>query len=102
RLAGAALLPFAGVSPWIGTALLVIGVVCVLRVRRTLPAGHAIRAELGRRLAVAAAGAAVAVAAWAVYVPAPDHCSPSAAGTVNRVHALAAIGIALLAHSFLM
>src|SRR5205807_627247 len=102
RLAGAALLPFAGVSPWIGTALLVIGVACSLRVRRTLPAGRSMRAELGRWLAIAAAGAAVAVAAWAVYVPAPDHYSPSAAGTVNRVNALAAIGIALLAYSFLM
>jgi hypothetical protein len=102
RLAGAALLPFEGVSPWLGVALLLAGVVCAAWVRGRLPAGDAARSELGWWLAIAAAGVVVAIAAWSVYVPAPDHYSPSAAGTVNRVNALAAIGIALLTYSFLM
>jgi hypothetical protein len=67
-----------------------------------LQGGENDRAELGRWLAIAGAGVVVAVAAWVVYVPAPDHYSPSAAGTVNRVNALAGIGIALLAYSVLM
>jgi hypothetical protein len=102
RLAGAALLPFGGVSPWVGTGLLAAGIAAAVALRGRLPNGDSARAGLGRWLAIAGAGVLLAAAAWAVYLPAPDHYSPSAAGTVNRVNALAAIGIALLAYSFLM
>jgi hypothetical protein len=51
---------------------------------------------------IAGAGALVAVAAWSVYVPAPDHYSPTPVGTVNRMNAAAAIGIAILVYSCLV
>jgi hypothetical protein len=102
RLAGAALLPIEGVGPWLGTALLAAGLASAAAARHRLPADDPTRLQLGRWLVIAAAGTVIAIAAWAVYVPAPDHYSPSAAGTVNRVNALAAIGIALLIYSFLM
>ena len=98
RTLGAALLPLAGVGPWIGAGVLaatLLVAACMYRSPRA-------PAELGRWLAFAAAGLLLAVAAWAVYVPAPDHYLPSAAGTVNRVNALAAIGIAVLVYSALM
>ena len=72
----------------------------VLRLR--LPCGDGTRAELGRWLAIAGVGVLVAATAWMVYVPAPDHYSPSAAGTVNRVNAAAAVGIAVLVYSSLI
>ena len=102
RLAGVAAVPISGVSPWVGAGLLagVLAVAATLRSR--LSAGNPARAELGRWLAIAGVGAAVAAAAWMVYVPAPDHYSPSAAGTVNRVNAAAAIGIAVLVYSSLV
>jgi hypothetical protein len=95
QLVGAAALPFGAVSPWIGTGLLaaVLASAAALRVR--LSRGDALRAQLGGWLAIAGAGAVLAVAGWAVYVPAPAHYSPTAAGTVNRMNALAAIGIAI-------
>jgi hypothetical protein len=102
RLAGASALPLDGVSPWIGAALLaaVLAAACTLRGR--LPKDDALRARLGAWLAIAAAGAVVAAAAWAVYVPAPAHYSPTAAGTVNRMNALAAIGIVTAVYSCLV
>ena len=60
------------------------------------------RAELERWLAIAGAGAVIAAAAWSVYVPASDHYSPTPLGTVNRINAPAAIGIAILLYSCLM
>jgi hypothetical protein len=99
RLIGAAALPVTGVSPWIGAgaiaSVLVAGAVVWLR----LPRGDVARAELGRWLALAGAGTVAALAAWAVYVPATDHYLPSLAGTVNRMNAGAAIGIAVLLYS---
>jgi hypothetical protein len=99
RIIGAAALPLPGLSPWIGGGALaaVIAAAAVLRLR--LPGGHPARRELGRWLAGAGAGGLVALAAWAVYVPATDHYTPTAAGTVNRMNAAAAIGIALLVYS---
>ncbi len=99
QLIGAAALPIGGVSPWAGCALLaaVLAAAGVLALR--LPAGGAERAELARRLALAGAGALVALASWAVYVPAGAHYEPSLAGTVNRVNAGAAIGIAILLYA---
>jgi hypothetical protein len=99
QLAGAAVLPFGGAWQWVGVVLLagVLGAAAVLR--RHLPIGEGVRAELGRWLAIAGAGVLVALAAWAVYVPAPDHYSPTALGTVNRMNAGAAIGVAILVYS---
>jgi hypothetical protein len=102
RLAGAALLPAGGVAPWIGAGLLAAGLAAAAWMRWRLPRGERTRAELGRWLAIALAGAALAAAAWAVYLPATDHYSPRAAGTVNRVNALAAIGVAMLVYAFLV
>jgi hypothetical protein len=99
RLIGAAALPVTGVSPWIGAgaiaSVLVAGAVVWLR----LPRGDVARGELGRWLALAGAGTVTALAAWAVYVPASDHYLPGLAGTVNRMNAGAAIGIAVLLYS---
>jgi len=99
RLIGAAALPVTGASPWIGAGALAAVVVAAAAMRLCLPRGDVARAELGRWLALAGAGAVAALAAWAVYVPATDHYLPSLAGTVNRVNAAAAIGIAVLLYS---
>jgi hypothetical protein len=99
RILGAAVLPVNGWSPWIGAVALavVLGAAIVLRARMA-PEDEA-RGELGRWLAIAAAGALAAMAAWAVYVPASDDYVPTASGTVNRMNAAAAIGIAVLVYA---
>jgi hypothetical protein len=99
RLVGASAVPVAGVSPWIGAGALagVLAAAAALRLR--LPRGDLARAELGRWLAIAGVGAAAALAAWAIYVSATDHYVPSVAGTVNRMNAAAAVGIAVLLYS---
>jgi hypothetical protein len=99
RLLGAAALPVTGVSPWIGAGAIAAVLAAATLVRLRLPSGDVARAELGRWLALAGVGAVAALAAWAAYVPASDHYAPSAAGTVNRVNAAAAIGIAVLLYS---
>jgi hypothetical protein len=101
RLAGAAVLPITGISPWFGAGLLgVVLVLAALRQRPWTAAGR--RSEDARWLAIAAAGVVVALAAWSVYVPASDHYAPSAVGPVNRVNAGAAIGIAILVYASLV
>jgi hypothetical protein len=98
-LAGRALLALHGVSPWIGLALLaaVLGAALVLR---ALPStSPPARREIGRLLGIAGAGALVAVAGWAVYAPAPDHYSPLASGTVNRMNVLAAVGVVMVLYA---
>jgi hypothetical protein len=99
RLIGAAALPVTGVSPWIGVGAIAAVLVAAAAMRRRLPSGDGARGELGRWLALAGVGAVAALAAWAVYVPATDHYLPSPAGTVNRVNAAAAIGVAVLLYS---
>jgi hypothetical protein len=102
RLIGAAALPLDGVDPAVG-GLLLVGVLALaggLRLR--LDAEDPARAELGRWLAIGAAGALVAICGWAVYVPASDHYTPGAFGTINRMNAVAAIGIAILLYSALV
>jgi hypothetical protein len=101
RLAGAAALPVAGISPWLGTGLLA-GVLALATASVCRSGGARGGPELAPWLAIAAGGAVVAIAAWAIYVPAPDHYAPGAAGTVNRVNAGAAIGIAILVYSCLV
>jgi hypothetical protein len=98
RILGSAVLPIAGVGPWIGAGLLaaVLGAAVVVRAGAV---DRELRAELARWLAIAAAGALAALAAWAVYVPASDHYVPTTAGTVNRMNAAAAIGIAVLVYA---
>jgi hypothetical protein len=102
QLAGAAALPFGPVSPWIGAGLLAAVLAAAAALRGRLAGGEALRAQLGGWLAIAGAGAVLAVAAWSVYVPAPAHYSPTAAGTVNRMNALAAIGIVIAVYSCLV
>jgi len=99
RLIGAAVLPVTGLSPWAGLALLVAVVVVAAGLRMRLAAGDPIRGELARWLGIAGAGALVAMASWAAYVPGPDHYAPSVAGTVNRMNAAAALGIATLVYA---
>jgi hypothetical protein len=74
--------------------------VAALRQRRSSAAGGG--SEDGRWLVIAGAGVVLALAAWSVYVPASDHYAPSAMGTVNRINAGAAIGVALLIYSCLV
>ncbi|MFI4985559.1 MAG: hypothetical protein ACHQAV_06205 [Solirubrobacterales bacterium] len=102
RLAGASALPLGEVSPWIGAGLLAAVLAAAAALRGRLASSDALRAQLGGWLAVAGAGAVLAVAAWSVYVPAPAHYSPTAAGTVNRMNALAAIGIVIAVYSCLL
>ncbi len=102
RLIGAAALPIAGVSPWLGCCLLAAALAAAALQALRLAAGDPARAELRRWLGLAGAGVLVASASWAVYVPATDHYAPSTAGTVNRVNAAAAIGVAILIYSCLM
>jgi hypothetical protein len=102
RVAGAAILPIGGVSAWVGFALLLAVIALAGALRLRLPPGDGTRRELGRWLQIAGAGLALAAAGWAVYLPAPDHYLPSSAGTVTRVNALAAIGIAVLVYASLM
>jgi hypothetical protein len=99
RIAGAAVLPVAGVSPWIGAGALLAVLAAAFVARQRLPDRDGTRAQLGLWLAIAGAGALAALAAWAVYVPASDHYAPTAAGTVNRMNAAAAIGIAVLVYA---
>jgi len=104
RLAGAAALPAApgDVWSWVGAALLAAVLTAAAALHQRLPRSDTARAELGQWLAIAGTGALVALTAWAVYVPAPDHYSPSAVGTVNRMNAAAAIGIVILVYSCLV
>jgi hypothetical protein len=102
QLAGAAALPVNGVSRWIGVGGLVAVLATAVVLRQRLPGGDPARAELSRWLMIAGAGVLVAIAAWSVYVPATDHYSPTALGTVNRMNAAAAIGIAILVYSGLV
>jgi hypothetical protein len=101
RLIGSAALPLGGLSPWLGLALIVAVLVGATVLRIRLTAAEEARAELGRWLAIAAAGVLVALAAWAVYVPASDHYAPTPVGTVNRINAAAGIGIAILLYACL-
>jgi len=103
RLAGAAALPAAGDAwSWVGAGLLAVVIAAAAALHQRLPRSDTVRAELGQWLAIAGAGALVALTAWAVYVPAPDHYSPTAVGTVNRMNAAAAIGIVILVYSCLV
>ena len=99
RLTGAAALPVAGLDPWIGAGALALVLVSAALLRARLARREALRGELGRWLAIAGAGVLVAIAGWSVYIPAPDHYLPSLAGTVNRVNAAAAIGIAMIVYA---
>ncbi len=99
RVTGAAALPVRGVSGWIGTGLLLAVLAGGWAMRVRLPAGDPDGEQLRRWLAIAAAGALVAIASWAVYIPGSDHYVPSIAGTVNRINALAATGIAIVVYS---
>ncbi|HEY4428788.1 MAG TPA: hypothetical protein VGN08_11335 [Solirubrobacteraceae bacterium] len=99
RLIGAAAVPLPGLDPWIGAAALVAVLATATWLRCRLGPEEQLRAELGRWLAVAGAGALVAIAGWSVYVPATDHYAPTLGGTVNRMNAGAAIGVALLVYA---
>lgn len=73
-----------------------------LAVLAALAALLVVRARDRRWLAIAGAGLLVAVAAWAVYVPADYIYSPTSPGTGNRVNGLAAIGIAVFLYAAAM
>jgi hypothetical protein len=74
-------------------ALLVLGVLGALLLAR---------ARDRRWMALAGVGLLVAIAAWAVYVPADYIYSPASPGTGNRVNGLAAIGIAVFLYGAAM
>lgn len=101
RLVGEAVIPVSGIPAWAGCAAVAVVLLGVAMQRRRLGRAEPMRIELGRWLGLATAGALAALAAWAVYVPAPNHYSPIAGGTVNRVNAFAAIGIAILLYALL-
>jgi hypothetical protein len=102
RLLGAAAVPVDGVSPWIGCALIAAVLTAAMSLRHVLSRSDALREDVGRWLAIAGAGVLVAFASWAVYVPASDHYLPGASGTVNRINAGAAIGIAIVLYAALV
>jgi hypothetical protein len=99
RLLGAAALPIGGLDPWVGVGVLSVVLAGAAALRRVLAQGDRLRADLGRWLAIAGAGALVALASWSVYVPAADHYVPSPAGTVNRMNAAAAVGLVVVVYS---
>jgi hypothetical protein len=102
RLAGQALVPLSAVSPWVGALVIAAVVAASVLARRAGCELAGRRGDLlGRWAVVACAGAALAVAGWAVDVPATDHYLPTASGPVNRVNALAALGLVLLVYSTL-
>ena len=81
----------------LGIALVVLSAALVTAAR--LPSGDPVRAELRRWLFVAAGGAVVITAGWAVYVPAHPYYSPGTLGLGNRVNVIASIGIVALAYA---
>jgi hypothetical protein len=99
RVAGAAALPIGGIGPWVGAGVLAAVLAAGASLRASLAASDPMRAELGRWLAIAGAGVVVALVGWSVYVPGPDHYAPSLAGTVDRMNAAAAVGIAMLVYA---
>lgn len=99
QLIGTAALPVGGVGSWVGAGLLAAVLAGAAALRARLADADPLRADLGRWLAIAGAGGLVALAGWAIYVPGAAHYAPTAAGTVNRVNAAAAIGIAVLLYS---
>ncbi|HEY7892029.1 MAG TPA: hypothetical protein VIC05_07455 [Solirubrobacteraceae bacterium] len=88
RILAAAAEPFGAPAP-----LLVLGVLAALLL---------LRARDRRWIAVALAGLLVAIAAWAVYVPADYIYSPTSPGTGNRVNGLAAIGVVVFLYAAAM
>jgi hypothetical protein len=102
-LSGQALLPLSAVSPWAGAVAIAAVLAAAVALARRAGVQHDPRPGdgLGRWIAAAGAGAALAAAGWAVYVPAGDHYLPTASGPVNRVNALAALGLVLLVYSTL-
>jgi hypothetical protein len=99
KLAGAAADPFDLVSPWPAAGMLALAVLAAVVSYRRLPGTSVTRAALRRWLGVAGAGGLLALAAWAIYVPAVDYYSPTAAGTGNRVNVLAGAGVVLLVYA---
>lgn len=99
RLAGSSILPIEGVNPWIGTGLLASILAGVVILGRLSSTNAPLRREIARAMGIAGVGVGAALAAWAVYLPAPNHYSPIAPGTVNRMNVLAAAGIAMLTYS---
>jgi hypothetical protein len=99
QVAGAAALPVGGVGAWVGVGVLAAVLAVAAALRTSLAAHDPLRGELGRWLGIAGAGALVALVSWSVYLPAPDHYAPSLAGTVNRMNAAAALGIAMLVYA---
>ncbi|HLL91621.1 MAG TPA: hypothetical protein VK252_01685, partial [Solirubrobacteraceae bacterium] len=99
RLVGAAFLPVGGLDPWVGAGALAAVFAAAACLCLRPHTDRALRADLVRWLGIAGAAALVAAASWALYVPAPQHYAPSAAGTVNRVNTAAAVGLAILLYA---
>ncbi len=102
QLAGSAALPVGGLGAWAPAAALAAVLATAASLRLLIARSDPLRLELARWLAIAASGALVAIAAWSVYVPAPDHYAPSLAGTVNRMNAAAAVGVAIVVYAALV
>jgi hypothetical protein len=76
------------------TVLFTVVVVAVV-VRRLLPSSDDARPALGRWIAITGAGALLAAASWAQYIPADPYYNPVAAGSGNRVNVMAAVGVVI-------
>jgi hypothetical protein len=99
---GATVLALAAVPAADATALVLSGIAAVL-VAAAAWARRArdgdLRAQLRRWLLVAGSGLTAMAASWLLYVPAPPYYQPLQPGIGNRVNALAAIGIVLVAYA---
>lgn len=99
KLAGASAVPVGGLSPWIAVAALGLAhLAATIVLRRSADAGE-VAGALRRWGRLAWAGALVALSAWAVYVPASGHYVPTAIATVNRINALAGIGVVVFTYA---
>ena len=90
-----AAVPFGSVDREVVLVALAVVVAVAIVVRLVLPRTDNTRAVLTRWIVTTGAGIAIAVAAWALFVPADPYYNPAAPGVGNRVNAMAGFGVVI-------
>jgi hypothetical protein len=98
-LIAAAAVPFGSLDARVVWAPIVLVLAVAALASWRLSASDPARPVLRRWLSIGLIGLLVAVAAWAVYLPAIDYYSPGSAGTGNRVNGLAGVGVVVFLYS---